>query len=499
MTVASLKEQFIGLLVKGDSVRRAAETVGLDRSTLYDWRNKDEAFRQAWTAAVREVPQKWPPAQDKLLHSLWPVFSFSHEEIARQISAVGPVRTMSAIEGRAHHLGIRRPHMRRGRKVRCACGCRQIVYIGSRRQLNLKHHFVDWKHKTRFERAQRDRSYPDDAPPGSKKREVLDVLRARIAAGTLQIINRVTRNRWARGEWKYLPESLAHIVGVDLNDPQVRELLYSEERRQILGRNVYDHRKDLWEKKPKRRKRSLARQHAKIVGIPNPKSAKATRKRIADLKADPVRWAAYVAQFCANLKTRRRLPSEQIRRSWKRWVNRIQRQGRVPTAQNARRCAQYQARALGLDVEIVLLCINFERRAGRPPDIDLLCAVRDVQRATPKLRWEAITEIVNARLKRSMDADAVERTFRNNRRYLRPYQRPVRDGQPWSPEEKAYVRAHLDQTDARTARALGRSRASVYHFRFSEGIYKRARRRHPVSVSPAASGGSAGPEIRAQA
>ncbi len=45
------KNAFLAVLATGGSVAKACKTVGVDRATAYNWRGKDEEFKEAWDAA----------------------------------------------------------------------------------------------------------------------------------------------------------------------------------------------------------------------------------------------------------------------------------------------------------------------------------------------------------------------------------------------------------------------------------------------------------------
>ena len=58
LRVESWGATFLAALARGQSVYEAVETAGVDRSTAYKWRHRDQDFARAWDKAVRHAAER---------------------------------------------------------------------------------------------------------------------------------------------------------------------------------------------------------------------------------------------------------------------------------------------------------------------------------------------------------------------------------------------------------------------------------------------------------
>jgi hypothetical protein len=367
--------------------------------------------------------------------------------------------------------------------VRCSCGCRELVRDYDPRQ---RHHFVNRDHWRRWKQR-----HPDRIPAlsGSKKAEIIDALRQKVAELGTREVERLARcpynviPRYANGRWTYLaPTTVEYLRRVipevmDAADPRLAELIDTHDVRVEMGKHVGAVTATTWAKRTPRQRAQAGRRHGdQLRGQPNPGVAGAQRAKWDTVTADP----AQMEQALAILRTRTRRPSDRIPRAWQRYEGRILRAGRAVTADDLHRCAVRQASDLGLDVEIVERVINRARGVdvdpgGRAADIDLLCAVRDIRNGAPGTAWISIAAEVNRRLSRNMNAETVKRQFRQHKDALRPQIRkiPRRGEMPWTDADDAYLHEHRADTDIEIGRHLHRSPQGVKWRRSALGIRKR--------------------------
>jgi hypothetical protein len=434
-----------------------------------------DAVRDARARLRPILGRRTAPLSPKTVHRL-----LAHPDVAGSAAMVQSVQLLarhSAATARDPDRRIALP------PVRCSCGCRELIRDYDPRQ---RHHFVNRDHYRRWKQRHPDRT---PAPSGSKKAEIIDALRQRVADLGTREVERLAGcpsniiPRYANGRWRYLaPETVEYLRRVipeviDPTDPRLAELVDTHAVRVEMGKRVGAVTATTWAKRTPRQRRQAGRRHGdQLRGRPNPGVAQAQRTKWDAITADPAQDAVETEHLLATLRTRTHLPSEQILRAWTRYDARIVRAGRTVTTEDIHRCAVRQASDIGVEVKVVERIIR--RACGMPDhpgplvDIDETCLVRDLRTATPNVPWPALAKTVNRRLGRTTDADTLARNYRRNRHHLRPRVRTVhaRGGTAWTAQDDAYLRSHRHLPDRALGRDLQRSPQGVKWRRAMLGV-----------------------------